>query len=91
MKKYHLNRKKLVIVLTILNDSGYHIILLKNHCIVFCPHSNAFIEVMVTWSHAYQRIDEHENSKDHIDVAEAYFLNSTKIILISFYFQNKDL
>ncbi|KAL4120792.1 hypothetical protein QTP88_013413 [Uroleucon formosanum] len=47
-------------------------------CIVFCPHSNAFTEGMITWSHTYQRIDEHENSKDHTDAAEAYFLNSTK-------------
>ncbi|KAL4147990.1 hypothetical protein QTP88_002298 [Uroleucon formosanum] len=47
-------------------------------CIVFCPHSNAFTEGMITWSHTYQRIDEHENSKDHTDAAEAYFLNSIK-------------
>ncbi|KAE9530017.1 hypothetical protein AGLY_011479 [Aphis glycines] len=47
-------------------------------CLVFCPHSNAFTEGMVTWSHTYQRIEEHENSKDHTDAAEAYFLNSTK-------------
>lgn len=47
-------------------------------CLAFSNENNVFTLGMSTWTHVYQRIKEHENSKCHNRCTEAYFLNHNK-------------